>query len=125
MKTLRRPSSGSSLFKSACRLAVFHDVHRYLMANTQGRENGAEKALYHQRLCEFYVAVWYGLDDPTRARLEHEDEYQRVHDETQELTSYLDVIIRFPLDDPHPDYDRLAPLFFDRFHQLAIAALEG
>ncbi len=110
-------------FKNACRLALAFDIYRYLISNTKGREDGAEKALRHERMCSFYVSVFYGLEDQDQARVNHEDQYQMVHDKTQELTSYLDEAVGFPLEDRHPDFDKLFPLFFEKFHQLATEVL--
>jgi hypothetical protein len=85
--------------------------------------SGAEKAQRHMELCQFYVAALRGvsLDD---ARLHCEDDYQAVHAKTQELTDYLDEAIGFPLAG-RPDYDALEPLFFERFHALALDALQA
>ncbi|MDP3909670.1 MAG: hypothetical protein Q8Q14_04710 [Gemmatimonadales bacterium] len=110
--------------KNAARIATGHDVHRYLIVNTVGRLDGAAKVLHHRRLCEFYVAAHFGLVDPRQAQAERPDLYERVHSATQALTSYMDQMIGFPIDE-RPDYDALAPLFFERFHSLALAALAG
>ena len=107
------------LFKNACRVHTDFMVARYLMSNADGRHNGAEKAHYHMQLCKFYVCVMHGHDDPDTVRIEHEEDYQAVHEKTQELTSYLDDAIGFPLVGC-PDYDTLKPLFFGRFHELAM-----
>lgn len=106
----------------ACRVHTNHAVHRYLMCNSAGRLDGAEKALRHAELCRFYLAVVYGTHDPDRAGGEYPDEYERVHDATQALTDYMDEAIGFPIEG-RPDYDKLAPAFFERFHALAMQAL--
>lgn len=111
-----------NLFKQACWLACDVAVHRYLMSNAHGRQSGAEKAERHAELCKFYVAAVRGINDVDLVRRHHEDDYDKVHTKTQELTDYLDEVIGFPLDSA-PDYDVLAPLFFDKFHQLALEAL--
>lgn len=108
-------------FKHACWLFTQHTIVRYLLANTDGRLNGFEKAQRHMELCSFYVAVVRGVEIDL-ARRRFEDDYQRVHDVTQQLTSYLDTEIGFPLKGC-PDYDRLSTAFFDRFHALAMEAL--
>ena len=108
-------------FKAACRIHTGFAVMRYLMANAEGRLNGFEKAEKHRELCSFYVAVTHECD-PVEAMSKHPGAYQAVHRETQKLTDYLDEAIGFPLHG-RPDYDALAPLFFERFHALALAAL--
>ena len=117
--------TAEQMFKQACRLHLDHAIHRYLMSNADGRQNGGEKAMYHIELCTFYVAAVRGVDDLAMVRRgaeSLEDDFQAVHDCTQELTSYLDEAIGFPLKG-RPDYDALAPLFFERFHSLAMQAL--
>lgn len=109
------------MLKNACWLYCQTLIHRYLMANAQGRWDGAEKAQRHRELCCFYVAAHVGLSDPDGALL-CVSEYQAVHEATQELTDRMDEVIGFPLSG-RPDYDTLAPLFFERFHALAMAAL--
>ncbi len=108
-------------FRQACWLSLQHAVVRYLMSNSAGRLDGAEKALRHTELCTFYVAAVRGVE-LDRVRRLHEEDYQRVHEQTQQLTDYLDEVIGFPLVGV-PDYDQLAPLFFSHFHELALAAL--
>ena len=100
----------------ACRLHADFAINRYLMSNADGRESGAEKAQRHHELCEFYVDVFRGEDD------EDQNWYWAAHTATQQLTDNLDTEIGFPLKGA-PDYDKLAPLFFERFHALASAAL--
>ena len=113
----------SELFKQACKIHTQGLIARYLISNADGRQDGAEKAHRHQELCCFYVAVYFGLDDPDTVRRKHEAEYKAVHAKTQELTDYLDEIIRFPLQG-RPDYRALIPLFFEKFHELALSVLE-
>lgn len=109
-------------FKQACWLYCQFEIHRYLMCNAHGRHDGAEKAMRHEELCSFYVAAVKGVADTRQVRKLYEGEYRAVHDKTQELTDYLDEMIGFPLD-CRPDYDTLAPLFFEKFHALALEAL--
>lgn len=108
-------------FKHVCWLHTQFNIHRYLMSNADGRLDGAEKAHRHMQLCYFYVAAIRGLEES-----DHEvkcgDDFDAVHDKTADLTSFLDEEIGFPLKGV-PDYDKLAPLFFDKFHALAIEAL--
>lgn len=110
------------LFKQACWLHCQFAIGRYLMSNASGRQNGAEKAIRHEELCSFYVAAVNGVDDLDLVRRYHEQAYQTVHTKTQELTDFLDEMIGFPLNS-QPDYDNLAPKFFEDFHSLALEAL--
>lgn len=92
----------AALFKNACRIATGAPVVRYLIANTAGRLDGAEKALRHQSLCSFYVASILGLGDVDDVRRGGIGEalYQAVHARTQELTDYMDEAIGFPVKSP-------------------------
>lgn len=111
------------LFKQACWLHCQFTVMRYLMSNAHGRQDGVEKAERHQELCAFYVAALCGLQNVDLVRRTHERQYQLVHSKTQELTDYLDEAIGFPLKSP-PDYVVMAPAFFEKFHMLALEALQ-
>lgn len=112
----------AELFRHACWHANSLVIHRYLMSCAEGRWDGAEKAQRHAELCTFYVAAVRGVADSAHVRRHHEGDYQFVHGATQALTDNLDTEIGFPLTG-RPDYDKLAPLFFERFHDLAIRAL--
>lgn len=106
----------------ALRNLVSFDIHRYLMANTHGRQDGFEKAQEHRELCEAFISVI--LDVPLyEIHRNHEEEYQKVHTATQKLTSFLDREIGFPLKS-HPDYDDLEPKFFDKFYAIALKTLK-
>ena len=91
------------------------------MSNADGRLDGAEKAHRHMNLCYFYVAVVRGREEDD-LEVQCGDDFDAVHDKTQDLTSFMDEEIGFPLTGT-PDYEKLAPLFFDKFHQLALDAL--
>lgn len=109
--------------RHAARLHTSFIVDRYLMANAHGRRCGAEKAQRHREMCCFYVAVHLGIgiDEVDLEGVE----YVAVREATQDgLTDRLDEVIGFPLD-CRPDYAALAPLFFERFHELATNALSG
>jgi hypothetical protein len=95
-------------------------IHRYLMSNAEGREDGAEKAQRHDELCKIYVASVRLCTLPS-VRHFHEEYYQEVHEKTQELTSYLTTALGFP-ETGRPDYDLLAPMFFEKFIKLADSA---
>lgn len=109
-------------FKNACRIHTALMIGRYLMSIAEGRWDSAEKAMRHRELCQFYVAAVHGLNDPEAVHLSHDDAYHALHEATQALTDNLDDEIGFPLEGL-PDYDALEPLFFERFHELAMAAL--
>lgn len=109
-------------FRQACWLSLEFAVHRYLMSNAHGRWDGAEKAMRHIELATFYVAAVRGVPRD-EVRIEFDDDFKAVHDHTQTLTDNLDEAIGFPLEHD-PDYDALAPKFFERFHALALEALE-
>jgi hypothetical protein len=109
-------------FRQACWLATRFAIGRYLMSNAHGRWDGAEKAHRHQELCQFYVAMARGVA-PEDVRVDFEDDYKAVHDNTQKLTDHLDEVIGFPLEST-PDYDVLEPMFFERFHVLALEVLK-
>lgn len=109
-----------SFFKQACRIHLDLVLHRYLMSNASGSASGAEKAIRHRELCSFYVGVVRGVDPDHVGRL-YDNDYKAVHRKTQELTDNLDDI-GFPLNST-PDYDELVPVFFERFHALALEAL--
>ena len=114
-------SIAEARFKQACWLSLEFSVHRYLMSNAKGRWNGAEKAHCHIELSTFYVAAVRGVSRD-EVRMDFEDDFKAVHDRTQALTDNLDEVIGFPLESD-PDYDTLAPKFFERFHALALEAL--
>jgi len=119
--------------KHALYMLMSFPIHRYLMANTAGREDGNEKATAHLRLSFIYVASRMGIVDVDGASrvmagdkthdngwVEHGTmAYTYIHDATQELTGYMDEVIGFPLEDNRPDYDTLAPKFFEEFIRLA------
>lgn len=109
-------------FKNACRLHTSFNIARYLMSNAYGRWDGAEKAQRHIELCKFYVAAVRGLNDAEKVQMTSGD-FQAVHSLTQQLTDNLDEAIGFPLEKT-PDYEKLEPLFFEKFHKLALQALQ-
>ena len=92
------------------------------MSNAHGHWNGAEKALRHIELCQFYVAAVRGFDDAEKVELDGAD-FKAVRELTQGLTDRLDEVIGFPTEST-PDYDKLEPLFFEHFHTLAVRALQ-
>ncbi len=110
-------------FDAACRIYLAPIIARYLLVHQEGRWDGVEKAIRHRELCQFYVAVHRGQLDP-EAIQETDALYREVHEVTQSLTDHLDEAIGFPLVG-RPDYDRLIPLFFERFHALALEAMES
>ena len=114
------------LLKQACKIHTQFMVHRYLMANSEGRLDGAEKAKRHIELCEFYVALHFGWSDPgsVQVQVDGADElFQEIHKKTEEkLTDRMDEVIGFPIKGM-PNYGKLAPLFFDVFHSVAIGII--
>lgn len=101
-------------------LLAQHNVHRYLMANTAGRLSGYEKHKNHDQMCRKFIALRRHTEvDSVRSCDASEEEWQRVHEATQRLTSHMDTEIGFPIEDTRPDYDRLAPLFAEKFLALA------
>jgi hypothetical protein len=112
-----------SLFKNACWLHLQPTIGRYLLSCSDGRWDGAEKAVRHEELCVFYVAVVRGIPLESVRRNAHTDaDRRRVHAKTQALTDYLDEVIGFPLVGA-PDFDELEPKFFEVFHAIAMAVL--
>ena len=102
-------------------------IMRYLMSNTEGRRDGAEKAHWHIELTHIYMAsILFCHKDATHYVREPDgmELFEDIHDHTQELTSYLDTEIGFPLDDRRPDYKTLIPKFFKRFIELADEAVQ-
>ena len=107
-------------FKHVCWLHCEFMINRYLMSNADGRQDGCEKASVHIALCTFYIAAITGsqIEDVL-----HDDLFEKVHDRTQKLTDHLDVQIGFPLT-ARPDYEVLAPKFFEKWHDLAMGVLK-
>jgi hypothetical protein len=94
------------------------------MSNAEGRQDGAEKAHRHRQLCSFYVALSFEIEeDDVHKEFETLDAYNEIHEKTSELTSFLDEQIGFPLKG-RPDYDKLALLFFNKFHSLSMEVIE-
>ncbi len=115
----------AKMLASACRIGTDHFIHHYLMSCSAGREDGAMKATMHQHLCAFYVAVYYGYPDPDQSARKNHPACKAVHRATQEgLTDYMDEVIGFPIKGV-PDYEKLAPAFFEKFHTIALATLEA
>lgn len=108
-------------------LLMDRHVHRYLLVNTRGREDGGEKAEHHIRMSYIYVASRMGTPIDLAARitfkragLYEETLYKHIHDRTQVLTSHMDEVIDFPLEEGvRPDYATLAPKFFNEFIRIA------
>lgn len=96
-------------------LLMKFDIYRYLMSNAMGRENGFEKSERHISLIKTYLSYKWEIDPYDGMIIE--DTFDDIHTHTQSLTDHLDIQIGFPLDS-HPNYDALAPLFFDKFVKL-------
>jgi len=91
-------------------------IHRYLMANTNGRLNGHEKAEQHINMCAIFLA-YKKLCSINKAR--NDDDWIKIHNDTQLLTDNLDKEIGFPINETPEDYEYLARKFFIRFIELA------
>ena len=115
------PELAASRFKQACWLYTQDGISRYLLCNAEGRWDGAEKAQRHAELCDFYVAVVRGVE-LSQVPGHWGADAAAVRAKTRELTDRLDEAIGFPLQGT-PDYECLAPRFFEQFHALALAAL--
>lgn len=103
-------------------LLMSHHIHRYLIANTDGRLDYHQKAEQHIILCKIFLAGHF-MCEIDEAGMLYPDEFEVVHDDTQELTGYMDVKIGFP-HQGRPDYGKLKPLFFDKFYELATDSLK-
>lgn len=109
----------------ACFVHLQTAIVQYLLANTAERLSGYAKAMHHRAMVNFYVAVVRGGESDLAQR-HFPDDYKRVHVATQEhLTDFLDEVIGFPLDRSTPDIDVLSVKFFEHFHTIAMATLEG
>jgi hypothetical protein len=110
------------LFKNACRIHLDLLVNRYLLANTAGRASGAEKALTHRAICDFYIAAFNGVEVEQVGRY-YGQQHKALHLHTQSLTDNLDEKIGFPYSG-HPDHEELVPKFFEQIHALAMEYFE-
>jgi hypothetical protein len=103
-------------------LLMKREIMRYLNACADEYENGAVKAEVHFGLSSIFVAG-YCMCEIERAANFYYTRWSLVHDKTQELTDYLDEEIGFPRKGD-PDYEELAPKFFDKFYDIAKKALD-
>ena len=91
--------------------AIEHDVYRYLMSNTYGREDGIEKAERHINISSIIVS--FILCEKYSER-KHTEIMMEVHDYLAEiLTDRMDEVIGFPIYDKRPDYDELVIRFMN------------
>ena len=111
--------------KHALWMLMERDIHRYLLVNSEGRLDGSEKASRHLNLSYTYVASRTGVSVDEARTLMRKDcismdslVYEKIHRETRELTDFMDEKIDFPMQG-RPDYDTLAPKFFNEFLWLA------
>ena len=65
------------------------------MSNAVNRCDPAEKAERHIELCGFYVAAVHGCSRQV-AMSDYEDDFDRLHDESQDLTSLFEYRDRVP-----------------------------
>ena len=116
---MQEKSTYKELFKKVCRADTSFYICRYLIANTDGRLDGAEKAEKHILLCEYYLEA-FAIEKYSDDWMEL---FEQIHDNTQELTDKMDEKIGFPIKG-RPDYDSLEPKFFDIFHSIATKTIE-
>ena len=120
----------SGVVRRALWLLMEKDIRLYLMANTEGRYDNINKATLHATMCENWCKVVLGIDkypSSDESFASHGEAniqvLRRIHDETRMVTSYLDTEIGFPIYDRNPDYDALAPLFFEKFLDVCESAM--
>jgi len=128
---LRMETENINRVKHMLWLLMDRHVHRYLLVNTVGREDGGEKAEHHLQMSYIYVASRMGTPIDLASRITYNWSsdsgtvynamlYKHIHDSTQELTGYMDEVIGFPLEEGvRPDYNDLAPKFFNEFIRIA------
>jgi hypothetical protein len=104
-------------------LLMKNDIPRYLAVCADGYENGSAKSIIHIHLCDIFIAG-YCMCEIERAMSLYYTRWHIVHEATQELTDYMDDEIGFPKKGT-PDYEKLSPLFFDKFFDLAKNALDS
>jgi hypothetical protein len=102
-------------------LLMQHDIKRYLEANSEHHMNGALKAEVHMYLCDIFLAGFFGCEIDG-AKREYYTRFDAIHKATAEFTDFLDIEIGFPSKGP-VDYNKLAPLFFDKFFEIANSVL--
>jgi len=97
------------------------DIRKYLISNTKDLCNGSMKAHQHKILCATYLSYHYLRDITEDTLYLVDDEYELVHTKTQQLTGYLDEVIKFPLDKltKDIDLDKYIKLFFNRFIKIS------
>lgn len=102
-------------------LSMMEDIVKYLLVNTEGLLNGSEKADHHRSLCNTYLAsVLLVMPRDIHRDFDSMDMFDFVHTKTQDLTSFLDDEIGFPLYDRNiPDYAEYTVLFFNKFIKYA------
>lgn len=110
------------LLKITCRIHTIWPVRHYLMSQAQGQQDAGEATSTLTELCQFYAAALRGCSEPRPVMQYLEDDYRRIDLATRALTEHLHASIGFPLWGT-PDYETLEPLFFEKFHALAMGAL--
>lgn len=96
-----------------------HPINRYLMSVI--RLDGMEKSSVHIYMCRIMIAYYLEVE-LNKVSVIH-PLFDELHEGTRELTDYLDETIGLPLDGSRPDYDKLVPLFFDKFINLSMKVL--
>ena len=91
--------------------ALEFEIHRYLMSNTFGREDGNEKAERHMNISRILVSF---ILCTKYIEFKHFEIMHEVHDYLAEiLTDRMDEVIGFPIYNKRPDYDNLVLKFFN------------
>ena len=91
--------------------ALDFTIHRYLLANTYGREDGHEKAQRHMEISGILVGF---IRCQRYDEIRHFHIMKEVHDYLAEiLTDRMDEVIGFPIFERPHDYDELVKKFFN------------
>lgn len=91
--------------------ALEWEIHRYLMSNTYGREDGNERAERHMNISAIILSFitlkkYHEIHDFPKMKV--------IHDYLAEiLTDRMDEVIDFPIDRRIYDYDEYALKFFN------------
>lgn len=91
--------------------ALNFPIHRYLLANTHGREDGNEKAQRHMEISGILVGF---IRCQEYDEIRHFHIMKEVHDYLAEiLTDNMDKVIGFPVFKRPHNYNELTQKFFD------------
>ena len=91
--------------------ALDFSIHRYLLSNTYGREDGHERAMRHMEISQIIVS--FILCE--KYHFKYHKSAKGIHDYLSEiLTNRMDKVIGFPVFEKPYDYDEYVDLFFER-----------